>query len=71
MFLVGKPERKIPLGKSTGRWEGNIKIDLRKDEVVCTGFIWLRPRLVEGSCEHGNKPSGSIKCWKILEWLRN
>jgi hypothetical protein len=22
---------------------------------------------VKGSCEHGNKPWGSIKCWKILE----
>jgi hypothetical protein len=21
---------------------------------------------VEGSCEHGNKPSGSIKCWEAL-----
>jgi hypothetical protein len=20
---------------------------------------------VEGSCEHGNEPSGSIKCWVI------
>jgi hypothetical protein len=26
---------------------------------------------VEGSCEGGNKPSGSIKCWEILEWLHN
>jgi hypothetical protein len=26
---------------------------------------------VEGSCERGNKPSGSIKCWDVLEWLRN
>jgi hypothetical protein len=24
---------------------------------------------VEGCCEHGNEPSGSIKCWEILEWL--
>jgi hypothetical protein len=22
---------------------------------------------VEGSCEHGNEPSGFIKCWEILE----
>jgi hypothetical protein len=20
---------------------------------------------VEGSCEHGNEPSGSVKCWEI------
>jgi hypothetical protein len=22
---------------------------------------------VGGSCEHGNEPSGSIRCWEILE----
>jgi hypothetical protein len=22
---------------------------------------------MEGCCEHGNEPSGSIKCWKILQ----
>jgi hypothetical protein len=22
---------------------------------------------VEGSCEHGNEPTDSIKCWKVLE----
>jgi hypothetical protein len=21
---------------------------------------------VEGSCEHGNEPLGSIKCWEVL-----
>jgi hypothetical protein len=26
---------------------------------------------VEGSCEHGNEPLGSIKCWEVLEWLHN
>jgi hypothetical protein len=25
----------------------------------------------EGSREHVNEPSGSIKCWEILEWLRS
>jgi hypothetical protein len=24
---------------------------------------------VEGSCGHGNAPSGSVKCWEILEQL--
>jgi hypothetical protein len=23
------------------------------------------------SCEHGNEPSGSIECWKVLEQLHN
>jgi hypothetical protein len=26
---------------------------------------------VEGSCEHGDQPSGSIKCWKVLQYLYN
>jgi hypothetical protein len=26
---------------------------------------------VEGSCEHGNEPSGSVKRWEVLEWLHN
>jgi hypothetical protein len=26
---------------------------------------------VEDSCEYGNEPSGSIKCWEILEKLHN
>jgi hypothetical protein len=26
---------------------------------------------MEGSCEHGNEPSGSIKHWEVLEWLHN
>jgi hypothetical protein len=26
---------------------------------------------VEGSCEHGNEPPGSIKCWEVLEELHN
>jgi len=41
--LVGKPERKRPLGRSRHRWEDNIKMDLQ--EMGCgvwTGSIWLR-----------------------------
>jgi hypothetical protein len=26
---------------------------------------------VEGSCEHGDEPSGSLKFWEVLEWLHN
>ena len=41
--LVGKPERKRPLGRPRRRWEDNIKMDLK--EVgwgAWTGLIWLR-----------------------------
>jgi hypothetical protein len=26
-------------------------------------------RLVFGSCEHGNEPSGSVKCCEFLDWM--
>jgi hypothetical protein len=29
-ILVGKPERKRPLGRPRHRWEDNIRIDLRE-----------------------------------------
>jgi hypothetical protein len=29
-ILVGKPERKRPLGRPRCRWEDNIRIDLRE-----------------------------------------
>jgi hypothetical protein len=39
--------------------------------VVWTGLIWLRIGISEGgSYEHGNEPLDSIKCWEVLEWLR-
>jgi len=28
-FLVGKPEVRIPLGRSRRRWEDNVKMDLQ------------------------------------------
>jgi hypothetical protein len=39
-------------------WAGMDWIDLAQDK-----------RPVEGSCEHGNEPSSSIKSWESLEWL--
>jgi hypothetical protein len=44
-------------------------------EIGWDGVDWidngLGYGLVEGSCEHGIEPSGSIKCWKVLEWLHS
>jgi len=36
--LVGKPERKRPLGRPRRRWEDNIKMDLRE---VGGGGDWM------------------------------
>jgi hypothetical protein len=37
--LVGKPERKRPLGRPRHRWEVNIKTDLQ--EVGCESVDWI------------------------------
>jgi len=37
--LVGKPERKRPLGRPRRRWEDNIKMALQ--EVGCGGMDWI------------------------------
>jgi len=39
MILVGKPERKRPLGRPRCSWEGNIKMNLQ--EVECGGMDWI------------------------------
>jgi hypothetical protein len=42
MTLVGRPERKRPLGRPRHRCENNPKMDLREiGWGVWTGFIWL------------------------------
>jgi hypothetical protein len=61
---VGKPEGKRPLGRPTRRCVDNIKMDLR--EIGWDGMNWI-DLTQEGSCEHGNEPSGSIKCWEVFE----
>jgi hypothetical protein len=62
-ILVKKSEENRPLERPRRRWVDNIKMDLRKKGWV-NGLdrsgLGLGP--VEGSCEHGNEPLGSIKC---------
>jgi hypothetical protein len=40
----------------------NIKMDLR--EIEWGGMDWIDLSLDR---EHGSEPSGSIKCWEVLE----
>jgi len=47
MFLVGKPERKRPLGRPRRRWVDNIRMDLQEVDVgIWTGLGW--PRIETG-----------------------
>jgi hypothetical protein len=62
---VGNPEGKRPLRRPRRRWVDNIKMDLR--DIRWNGMDWIGIEPVEGSCEHGNEPSGSIKFWEVLE----
>jgi hypothetical protein len=67
-ILVGKPGRKRPLGRPRRRWVNNIKMNLRKS----MGWYGLDRSgsgygSMEGSCEHDNEPSGSIKYWEVLQ----
>jgi hypothetical protein len=59
---VGKPEGKTPLGRPRRKLEDNIKMDLREIGWGDMEWIDLAQEPAEGSCEHGNEPSDSIKC---------
>jgi hypothetical protein len=45
--LVGKCERKRPLGRSKRRWEGNIKINLLKNEAESVDWIHFAQNRVQ------------------------
>jgi hypothetical protein len=59
------------LKKTTRRWDGNIKTDLKQNcgEGVRTGHIRLRIRTSVGGRLHGSKPSRSIKFREFLGYL--
>jgi hypothetical protein len=65
-ILVGKKGKRL-LGSCRYRWDDNIKMDHR--DMGCGGMDCIHLALgpVEGSCEHGNGSSVSIKCYEIPE----
>jgi hypothetical protein len=68
-ILVGRPEGRRPLGRSRCRREDIIKLDLGKIEFRDVDWIHLaqdRDRW-RALCEHGDEPSGSIKCGEFLD----
>jgi hypothetical protein len=68
-ILVGRPEGRRPLGRLRRRWEDNIKMDVR--EIGFGDVDWIHLAQDRGrwraSCEHGDEPSGSIKCGKFFD----
>jgi hypothetical protein len=68
-ILVGKSEGKRPVGRPRLRLVVNINMDLRE---IGLGWYGLDRSgygegPVQGSCEHGNEPLGSIKCGEVVE----
>jgi hypothetical protein len=70
-IYVGKTEGKKPLGRPRGKWEGNIRLDLkryrmRRREPDASGS---GQGPVVGSRKHGDELSGSIKGEEFLDCL--
>jgi len=66
--LLGKPDRRRPLGRPRRRWVDNIRMDLQ--EVGCGYMDWIglvQDRHVTEVCECGNEPSDSVKCGEFLD----
>ncbi|KAJ4431522.1 hypothetical protein ANN_20120 [Periplaneta americana] len=60
--LVGRPEEKRPLGRPRRGLEDNIKMDLRRwNMMIENGLILLRIGTNGGLCEGGNEPPGFLK----------
>jgi hypothetical protein len=63
---------KILFGSPRRRWEDNIKWIFGKSVRRCgLDLAGSAQRLVAGSCEHDNEPSGSMKGGDFLDYLRN
>jgi hypothetical protein len=60
-ILMGTQEGNRLLGRQRRSWVDNIKVDLREIRRDDVDWIGLAEGPVEGSCEHGNETSGSIK----------
>jgi hypothetical protein len=71
--LAGKSEEKRQLGRPGRRRVDNIRMDLGEVRWGWCGLNWSGSgyEQMESSCECGNEPSGSMKCWETIEWLHN
>jgi hypothetical protein len=58
--LVGKPERKRPLGRQRRRWEDNIKMDLQ--EVGWGREDWME--LAQGR-DRWRAPVGTVRDFRV------
>jgi hypothetical protein len=62
---INNPEGKRPLGRPRRGLADNIKMDLR--EIGWGGIDWIDLAQDRDQWEGSREPSGSVKCWEILE----
>ena len=61
-ILIGKPTGKRPVGRSSHRWEDNIRMDIEEIGVSMRNWlIQLSIESLESSCECGIEPLGFIR----------
>jgi hypothetical protein len=62
-------QKERALGRPRHRSMDNIKMDLKRDRMGRYGLDLSGSRYgpAVGSCEHGNVPLSSIKCWEVLK----
>jgi len=72
-FLLGKSEKKTPLGRPRLRWENNIKSGFQ--ETGWEGVNWFQlaqeKGQIAGGCESSNEIPVSIKCGTFHDQLRH
>jgi hypothetical protein len=71
--LIERLEGKSQLISHKCRWEDAIEMEFEEiwKEGCEMDSYGLEQGWFLGCCTHGNEPTGFIKCWEFLEWLRN
>jgi hypothetical protein len=72
VYVIGGKAR----GKeNTRKTKTEVVDNIKKDLGEMGGVDWIGLAQdrgqVESSCECGDEPSGSMKCWKTIVWLHN
>jgi hypothetical protein len=62
--------RKEPQRRLKSKWVDNIKMSLKQERIVWTGFMWLWIRTNSEFWAHGNEPSESLTRWAPIDFSR-
>lgn len=66
--LMGKPEKKRPLGRRSSIWEDNIRMNRKESRWDSANLIDLvQIGTVGGSCQNGKNTPGAIQRGEFLD----